>query len=442
MAETTELENYKKHIRDRIAAVSPVFAKASVGDFSGDLSEILEPEDDLTELFVGTQLLLESIRETIADLEATVAALREANEKIATEEARVESILNSLGDGLLGVDKDCRINYVNRPAIEMLGDKALTLWQDISSVFLLEDEATGKILSGDQHPIVFSVRGGKQMTANLASKEKYYLHAGRDRVRIAFTVTPIKKGEETIGGTVIFRDITGESNLDRAKSELVEVASHQLRTPLSTVKWYADALISPVAQLTADRQLNYLKKIYQANERMIHLVNDLLAASNLEIGTVSLVPELIDVSKVLEDTLPDLAEQMIEKKLTIEKKIDPNLSTAVIDPTAMRTIMQNLLSNAVRYSLEGQQIQVELKNQDNSVLLMIRDGGIGIPKQFHNRVFTRLFRATNARSAAPDGSGLGLYITKAMVERSGGQVWFESDENQGATFYVTIPKGE
>lgn len=438
MSDADVLE-YKQHIKDRLAAIAPVLANAAIGDFSGNI-ELPEQDEELADYFVGAQLMLETIREKIAELEATIAELRKANEIADREKSRVEAILDGMGDGFLMVDNNCDITYANVPAATLMGKKALNIGEDATEVMPIEDELFGEIVPRDQHPVLAAIRDSKQIVVTLNSGPHYYLHTDTNRFRAAFTITPIRQGAATTGAAIIFRDITEESNIDSAKSELISIASHQLRTPLATVKWYTDGLLSTRAPLEPAKQLSYLQQIYDSNQRMIELVNNLLNVSRLDLGTFALRPQTVQLGTIVEETLSDLALQIHNKNLVITQQTDKDLAVAKVDPDSIRVVMQNLLSNAVRYSLPNQEIIITLKNQATDILISVKDGGIGIPQQQQSHIFTKLFRADNARLAASEGSGLGLYISKAMVERSGGKIWFESSENQGTTFYVTIPR--
>jgi signal transduction histidine kinase len=228
--------------------------------------------------------------------------------------------------------------------------------------------------------------------------------------------------------------------IDKVKSEFILLASHQLRTPLTAVKWYSKALVGAGADaMAAERKKRYLKQVYASNERMIELVNKLLDASKIGFGSLLPAPKPVQLAVALEQVLRDISAQIRDNKIEVIKNIDDGPLVVTIDPTWLHIILQNLLSNAVRYSRPGQTIRLSVEHQKNDVLVTIADSGYGIPAGQQSKIFTKLFRADNAKKAMGEGSGLGLYITKAMVEQAGGKIWFESVENQGATFFVKLP---
>lgn len=230
--------------------------------------------------------------------------------------------------------------------------------------------------------------------------------------------------------------------LDKVKSDFVSLASHQLRTPLTATKWVSEELLLPPAPLSDERKDRYLRQIHASNERMIKLVNQLLDASRIGFGTLSYNPEPVHVEDVLEVVMHDIAPEIENSGVKVKTKLDKRLPVIQIDRTWMQVMLQNLVSNALKYSKPGQSVIVSIMNKNKEILITVKDNGCGIPAAQQSKIFTKLFRADNARQLVGEGSGLGLYITKALVEQVGGKVWFESAENKGATFYVKLRTGD
>lgn len=273
--------------------------------------------------------------------------------------------------------------------------------------------------------------------------EKYIAKAG---------IAPIlnEKGEvEFFVG--IERDITKEKQVDTAKTEFVSLASHQLRTPLSTINWYLEMLLDGDAGKINKEQEKYLKEIHIGNQRMVELVNALLNVSRLELGTFVVEPEQVDVKEVSKSVIEELKPKIKEKKQAVKESYSRALPKIKADPKLMRIILQNLLSNAVKYSPEKGKVEIEIKKvgvgksvdgrkaKKDSIFIKVSDNGYGIPKTQHNKVFSKLFRADNIKEKESEGTGLGLYIVKEIVEHSGGEIWFKSDKDKGTTFYLTLP---
>jgi len=237
---------------------------------------------------------------------------------------------------------------------------------------------------------------------------------------------------------VVFRDVSKEREVDRAKTEFVSLASHQLRTPLSSVNWFAEMLLAGDAGKLTKQQNEFIQKIYDGNQRMVDLVNALLNVSRIELGTFSVEPEPTDIVEISKSVIEELTPQVKEKKLKIEEKYEkiPKFSA---DPKLVRIVLQNLLSNAVKYTPEKGKVSADISLKNNNILIEIKDSGYGIPKDQQDKIFTKLFRADNVREKETEGTGLGLYIVKSIVDNSGGSISFDSAEDKGTTFHVSLP---
>lgn len=249
----------------------------------------------------------------------------------------------------------------------------------------------------------------------------------------------------------IERDITQEKLVDKAKTEFVSLASHQLRTPLSAINWYAEMLMSGDAGELNEDQKEFLMEIYKGNQRMVDLVNALLNVSRIEVGTFYVDPEPTDIVELAKQVLKELEPEIEKKNHDIETEFD-DIPKIKVDPKLTGIIFQNVLSNAVKYTPPGGKVKLDVKEMkkggtlggrtisEDSVCICVSDNGMGIPKKQQDQVFDKLFRADNVRSADTEGTGLGLYIVKSIVEHSDGEIWFESEVREGTTFYVILPK--
>lgn len=228
--------------------------------------------------------------------------------------------------------------------------------------------------------------------------------------------------------------------VDRAKSEFVSLASHQLRTPPSAIKWFVEMLLNEKAgKITDERQKKYLQEIAYNNKRMIDLVNQFLNVSRVELGTFAIEPRPLDISNIAEEALEEFAPQIAKKELNVAKEYDKNMPLVNTDPTLLRIVFQNLISNAVKYTPDKGTIWLTIKKETDNFFIKVADNGYGVPKKQQPKIFTKLFRADNAREIDPDGTGLGLYIVKSIVKEMGGAIRFESEENKGSAFYVILP---
>ena len=230
---------------------------------------------------------------------------------------------------------------------------------------------------------------------------------------------------------------------DEVKSNFISVVAHQLRTPLSGIKWTLSMLLSGDMGPLNNDQKTFLMKSYESNARMITLVNDMLVADGIQSGRVHYGFKHIDIIDLIDNVLFEVSPQASKKNISIEYKHKfENLPQAYVDPETMRAVLQNLLENAVKYTIEGGKIEIDVKKENDYLAISIADNGIGIPKDQIKDVFVKFFRAHNAIKQETDGSGLGLYIAKTIVEKNGGTIWFESVEGKGSTFYFTVPLEE
>jgi PAS domain S-box-containing protein len=228
-------------------------------------------------------------------------------------------------------------------------------------------------------------------------------------------------------------------SLDLAKDEFVSIASHQLRTPLTALKGYTGMLLDEDPGPINDKQREYLGEIKGANDRMIGLITALLNVSRVDLGVFVVEPEPINLGEVAESVLKELKGNSDAKKLRVTTDFEKDLPLLNADPKIIRMVFQNLLSNAVKYTPPEGTISLVIKKNPPMMLISVTDTGYGIPDDVQQKIFTKMFRADNARTKDPNGTGLGLYIIKATVEQTGGKIWFESKENKGSTFYVSLP---
>lgn len=234
-------------------------------------------------------------------------------------------------------------------------------------------------------------------------------------------------------------DINNQKIVDRAKSEFVSLATHQLRTPITAIKWNLDLLKRSLGDGLTEKQVDYLTKASRNVTRMIALINDFLSVSKLETGTFSTVATSIDLSTYLHDVLGEYQQTIEEKQISIKTSFEPPTLTITTDENLFHIITSNLLSNAVKYTRQGATISVSYVAQENTFLLKIADSGIGVPAHELGNLFKKFFRASNAQLYRTEGTGLGLYIVKESVEKLGGEIDVQSTENVGTAFTMKFP---
>lgn len=401
--------------------ISPIIAK---GKISGDCVIICR---DITKEM-----------ETEEKIRNSLTQLKENTFKLAEQKARIDSLFESIGDGIVATNQDGEITLINKSALEMLDIKESdVLNKSAISVLKVIDER-GKEVPLHQRPMIIALSTGLK-TSIPHGKTYYFVRRDGSKFPVGITVTPFIWHDKIIGTIEVFRDITIEKNIDKAKTEFVSLASHQMRTPPSAINWYVEMLLSEEVGKLNPKQKKYLHEIYGSNQRIISLVNGLLNVSRIELGTFAVEIKPANIEEIADTIIKEFTPQLKAKKIEIIKKFEKNIQTIPLDPNLTQIIFQNLISNAIKYSPKNTKVYITIKKDKENVMVSVKDKGYGIPQKDQKKIFTKLFRADNIKERDNTGNGLGLYIVKAVVEQTGGKIWFESEENKGTTFYLTIP---
>jgi len=351
------------------------------------------------------------------------------------EKEQTSRIIESIGDGVFVLDKDKKIRLFNKVASEITGyTEKEAEGIDYKEIIHLVGEESGE---SNYDFVEECLDTGKQTSE---SDPLLLVRKDGTSLSVANIATPLQdKDGNVIGCVVAFRDVTREREIDRMKTEFVAVASHQLRTPLSAIKWFIELVLNGDAGEINKEQQEYLEEAYQSNERMITLVNDLLNVSRIESGRLKIEPEATEIKSLVESLLGELKPMLAARKQEVEIDIPGDLPEIKIDPKLIGQVIQNLVSNASRYSDAGSKIELVVRKKGEEMEFKVIDHGFGIPRAQQAKVFRKFFRADNAIKKVPEGTGLGLYVARSVVEASGGSIGFESREGEGSTFWFTLP---
>ena len=387
----------------------------TVGYFLGlfDLTEIKKTEGELKKAQTALLNILEDTEE--------------AYQKAEEERNKTLAIIQDFADGLLLFDQDNRLSLVNPQAEEFLGlgpkEKSNLLQKSISELSQFKNLTPLVNLLGKELKRVFR--------KELQLKKGLILEA---------STIPVMREKEKIGTLVILHDVSREKMVERLKTEFVSLTAHQLRTPLSAVKWTLRMLLDGDLGEITEEQRSFIVKTYRSNERMIKLINDLLNVTRIEEGRYLYKPIFTDIKEICQFVINAHKEGIERKKIKFKFKTPTKkLPKIKADAEKMKLAVGNLLDNAIRYSLPGGKVTMILNYGKKKIEFSVKDTGIGIPQDQQDRVFTKFFRAANVLRMATDGTGLGLFITKNIIEAHGGKIWFESEEGKGTTFYFTLP---
>jgi signal transduction histidine kinase len=227
--------------------------------------------------------------------------------------------------------------------------------------------------------------------------------------------------------------------LDEAKDEFISMASHQLRTPLTSVKGYVSMVLEGDAGKISGQQKQLLEQAFTSSQRMVYLIADLLNVSRLKTGKFVIEAKPTSLPDVVEGEVQQLATTAKAHNLTITFNKPANFPMLNLDETKTRQVVMNFLDNAIYYTPSGGHIKVKLTSNGKTVEYKVIDNGLGVPKAEQHQLFTKFFRAANARKARPDGTGLGLYMARKVIVAQGGALIFSSTEGKGSTFGFSFP---
>lgn len=240
-----------------------------------------------------------------------------------------------------------------------------------------------------------------------------------------------------------FKNILGKkekASIENIQSDFVSLASHQLRTPLSAIKWYSEMLLSKKQGPLTPKQLQYLREVYRSNERAINLVNDLLDVSRIQEGNIHLELRPTKIEDVVEEVIDNFNTLIKASGVSINFEIINGPLPAIEgDREKLKRVIVNLLSNSIKYTPVKGRIRIAVEKLRNSLKVSVTDNGVRIPKKDQAKIFSKFFRSVKVIKLAPDGTGMGLFIARSLVEVMGGKIGFESQEDKGSVFYFTLP---
>ena len=357
--------------------------------------------------------------------------VEEAQESSDSERRRLDSVLSHMSDGVLATDRRGNVTIVNNMALQLLGvdhEDDLIGKSIIDVLDIRHDYTVRQLINTDQEEMIIDMS-----------------NEGTDLILNAY-FSPIQRESGFVSGLVcVLHDVTSQQKEERERKQFVSNVSHELRTPLTSVHSYVEALSDGAWQ---DKEIapKFLTVIQNETDRMIRMINDLLSLSRMDSGTTKLNLEYVNIKELFNYILNrfDMIIKKNEndensKKYTIERYFTSKDLWVEIDTDKFTQVIDNIMNNAIKYSPDGGVITTRLLETHNHVILSISDQGLGIPRKDLGRIFDRFFRVDKARSRKQGGTGLGLAISKEVVNMLGGQIWVDSVEGKGSTFYISLP---
>lgn len=353
-------------------------------------------------------------------------------EKLLTEERdKFQLLIENLKDGLIVLDSQNRVMFVNKTAEQILGIERNSVLGKEVTVTMFEDpkfQNLGRVIL-----IKEEAAKGQFIPAEIQIQKP------QPAVLQIYSISIFEK-EKLTATMKILHDISREKEIEKTKSEFISVAAHQLRTPLSAIKWVFSIILEGDAGKLTSEQKELLEKGQFSTERMIRLVNDLLNVSRIEEGKFGYNFTEVAVEKIIKKIIEMEEEKIKEKSIRlIFRKLKKGLPPVRGDEERLFMVFQNLIENAINYTLRKGTIEISLSYDRTNVVIKIKDDGIGIPKSQMEKLFTKFFRGSNALKLQTEGSGLGLFITKNIVDKHNGKLIIESEEGKGTTVYIALP---
>ncbi|MDA3814843.1 MAG: ATP-binding protein, partial [Patescibacteria group bacterium] len=395
---------------------------------------------DITEIKKLQEGLEEKVSERTKELERTKKSLinmledtEDARKKVEEEKNKTSLILSNLVDPIIVVDENGCISLLNPAAKEVLGLKDDDLGQQAFANENYSMNNFQKIARKD-----FEVKEINEDKPEEERSEEITIQTGGKEAIYKVITAKVFDKELYLGTMKIFHDLTREKAIDRMKSEFISIAAHQLRTPLSAIKWVIKMVLDGDSGKLNDEQKELLDKGYKSNERIIELVNDLLSVSRIEEGRFGYDFNMCDfqeVVNIVEDNIKNLIKKNSQKlKITKPNKIP----RVYIDKERILLVLQNLVDNAIKYTPEFGKIEIIIEKKDDDFLeVAVKDNGVGIPEEDKVKLFTKFFRATNVMRMQTEGSGLGLFIARNIIEEHKGRIYVESEEGKGTKISFT-----
>lgn len=450
---TTRIEDIKQGLFNLqvmdIPNVTPLDLKApekldDLGELKFYFTRLVEFVNSIqqTTRSVGVKLV-ESSKLQNKELKEQQMALLNALEDIEVEKNRIQRIsielqkfklaVENTAEGIIITDSNGIILFVNRAMEAITG---------FSPEEVIGKKAGGKGLWGGQMEPYYYKSFWKIISKDKKTFNGYIKNKTKSGTLYdaQIVISPVLDDhQEVLFFVGVQRDITREKEVDRMKTEFISLASHQLRTPLSAIKWFLEMLLDGDAGELTTEQREYVEKVNLSNTRMIALVNALLDISRIESGRIIVEPELTNLDSLIKEVLVEVEDKVKEKKLKLNVIVPSDLPLINLDPKLIRNVYMNLLTNSIKYTPESGEVSIIISMKDNDIISQVSDNGYGVPKKEQHKLFDKFYRGSNIIEKVTEGTGLGLYLVQAIIRSSNGRLWFKSEENKGTSFWFSLP---
>lgn len=380
-----------------------------------------------TTVILGLLYFLLSV--VIGWLKETIDSLieREANEK-----KRLHTVIQQLPVGVVITDNTGKVLQANKKIHEIVGLK-VPIGFKFGEKKLIDFKAVGKDHVPEIEPI------NQTLTTGISINGKEYTMKRKDgKIKHLQVNTAIihNRSGEVIAVAAIINDITQQKEMEERKDDFVNMASHELKTPITSIKLFIDVLQRHLQKVNDAQGTKILENINKQTERLQTLVNDLLDVSRLQTGKLTFTKEIFRIDELIEEIIATIQSTIKKQVLTFAEK---HKISVYADRFRIYQVLTNLIDNAAKYSKEGKEIIVRLSKKDTNAIVSVQDFGIGIAQDQQKKIFERLYQVNDIKEKTFPGFGMGLYISKEIINRHNGSIWVDSEKNKGSIFYFTLP---
>lgn len=369
-------------------------------------------------------------------------------QSIKQEDIEADFILDTIEDGVVMVTADGIIHLFNPAAGKITGwppQEAIGL--DFKTVLPLVDDK-GQSLPETNHPFAKTIASGT------SSRDSNTILAAKNAkpVPISLIVSPVLNAQGQPSGSVVgvFRDIAKEKQEEAHRSDFISTASHEMRTPLAAIEGYLALALNPKTAKIDDSAKSYLEKASNSTKHLGELFRDLLTSSKAEDGRLISYPAVVEIGEMLDQVVEAAKFPAESKRLELKYSVSADTSAnggktirplyySYVDPNRIREVFQNIVDNAIKYTMEGW-VTVRLTGNETVIQIQVQDSGTGIPPEDISHLFQKFYRVDNSTTRTVGGTGLGLFICRKIVELYNGRIWVESQFGKGSTFFINLPR--
>lgn len=367
--------------------------------------------------------------------------LKSAVEKLTEEEKKMTAVVNSIAEGLILVDSDNRVLHINPAAERLLNISPDNIDKDITEI--IQNDELIHIFEEDQRQILqhkpTDQIPSKNEGLNLISEVT--LARYDEKLVLRIIASPFLDENGLILGTVyLFDDITREKEIDQMKSDFISLVSHELRTPLTSIIGFVSFILDGKAGAINDRQRNSLSRVQRQSKRLAALINDLLDISRIESGRIQMDQEPIPLLEIVTQRIEEIRPQADEKSIRLALTAPESVPKVLGDEARMGQVFTNLIGNAIKFTPENGEVNVKVEADGNLLHVEVIDTGPGIPAEERQKIFDKFYQLSDISTRQQGGSGLGLSITKSIVEAHGGKLWIDDgNQGKGSNFQFVLP---